>query len=320
MKYKKIPYVEKEISRIVFGTAIDPFLKGQNMDELLDGVVKLGITTFDTARIYQGSESVIGNWMESRKCRDQVNILTKCGHPDVETGEKRVNRACMMEDLKISQEMLKTDYFDIYLLHRDDEEVPVGELVETFNEMHENGQIGAFGGSNWTTKRIAEANAYANAHDLIPFTVSSPNFGLAEQVNDLWGGGCTTISGPEYETDRKWYIENEIPVFAYSSLARGLFAGKIKSTERDRMAEILDDVTKFGYDCDANFERLARVEELSREKGYSVSQIAMAWLFCQPVDTFALCGSSNVKRMQENVEALDIELSEEEVRYLDLRG
>ncbi len=319
MKYQKIDYVEKELSRIVFGTALEPFLKGENVDELLDGIFELGVTTIDTARAYQGSEEVIGNWLDARKCRDQVTILTKCGHPD-EAGNIRVNAACMWEDLKISQEKLKTDYFDIYLLHRDDENRPVGELVEAFNEMHEQGLIGAFGGSNWTTARIAEANAYAKQHGLIPYTVTSPNFGLAEQVNDVWGGGCTTISGPDHEADRQWCREQHMPVFAYSSLARGLFAGKIKSSERARMAEILDEVTRFGYDCDANFKRLARVEELSAKKGYSISQIAMAWIFCQPqLDTFAICGSTNVLRMKENLAALEIELTEKEVQYLDLR-
>ena len=85
---------------------------------------------------------------------------------------------------------MRTDYIDIYLLHRDDPAVPASEIVEIFNAMHREGKIGAFGGSNWTHERIQEANAYAKDHGLIPFTVSSPNFGLADQIADPWGGGC----------------------------------------------------------------------------------------------------------------------------------
>ena len=62
-------------------------------------------------------------------------------------------------------------------------------MVEILNEYHKAGRIGAFGGSNWTHQRIAEANQYAGEHGLIPFTVSSPNFGLCDQIGDPWGGG-----------------------------------------------------------------------------------------------------------------------------------
>ena len=100
------------------------------------------------------------------------------------------------EDLEKSLENLRTDYIDIYLAHRDDEQVSVEEIVEAFNALHAEGKIGAFGGSNWTHQRSEESNEYAYKHDMLPFTVSSPNFGLAEQVKDLWGGGSISISGP----------------------------------------------------------------------------------------------------------------------------
>ncbi len=77
--------------------------------------------------------------------------------------------------------------------------------METFNAMHEEGNIGAFGASNWTHTRIEEANEYAYKHNLIPFSVSSPNFCLARQIEDPWGGGCVNISGPENIEARAWY-------------------------------------------------------------------------------------------------------------------
>lgn len=76
----------------------------------------------------------------------------------------------------------RENYIDIYLLCRDDPNVDVAVPVEVLIAMHAEGKIGAFGGSNWTHQRIEEANEYAYRRGLIPFTVSSPNFGLADQV------------------------------------------------------------------------------------------------------------------------------------------
>ena len=80
----------------------------------------------------------------------------------------------LKHDIEQSFERLGTDYIDIYLMHRDDLKVEPGPMVEILNEYHKAGRIGAFGGSNWTHQRIAEANQYAGEHGLMPFTVSSP--------------------------------------------------------------------------------------------------------------------------------------------------
>ena len=238
MLYVDIPYVHKPVSRILYGTAAAPFIMGGDGNALLDEMFALGVTGFDVARAYLASELSLGRWIESRGNRDKIVILSKCGHPSV-FGRKRVTEADMRKDFRKSCGFLRTDYIDIYLLHRDDPDVPAGEIVEIFNAMHAEGKIGAFGGSNWTYRRIAEANEYAYAHNLIPFTVSSPNFGLANQVQDPWGGGCQTISGPAHAADRAWYRENGMPVVAYSSLGRGLFSGRLKYADRENAAQYM---------------------------------------------------------------------------------
>ena len=106
------------------------------------------------------AEHSFGNWLEKSGRREEVVILSKCGHPDA-MWNKRVNEKEMRKDLKKSLEELKTDYIDIYMLHRDDPDTEVAVAVETFNAMHEEGNIGAFGASNWTHTRIEEANEYA---------------------------------------------------------------------------------------------------------------------------------------------------------------
>lgn len=318
MQYVEIPYVGKKVSRVLYGSAIPPFLEGREDMELLDAVYDMGVNAIDTARVYGKAEQVLGKWMEERKMRDKVVILSKCAHPDPHGG-KRVNEEEIRRDLAQSCQALRTDHIDIYLLHRDDPDVHIGEIVEIMNALHEEGKIGAFGGSNWTHQRIAEANGYAAAHHLIPFTVSSPNFGIAEQVQDPWGGGCVSISGPANARARAWYRECGMPVIAYASLAHGLFSGKVKSAEPEEAEKILDQFAVKGYVCPENFERLRRCEELAAKKNCTVSQIAMCWIFKQDLNTLAVVGTSKASRMQENIDAMHIKLSEEEATYLDLR-
>ena len=319
MEYRKIPYVDKPVSRILFGTAMSPFLEGGDGSALLDAIYGTGVTAFDTARQYEGAEQSLGKWIAKRHIRERVVILSKCGHPSV-TWEKRVNEKELREDLKESLHNLQTNYIDIYLLHRDDPNVEVKEVVEVFNAMHEEGKIGAFGGSNWTHERIEEANEYAYKHSMIPFSVSSPNYGLADQKEDPWGGGCVTISGPAHADARKWYEKNKMPVVAYSSLGRGLFSGRLKSEKAaENAAGILDEFALKGYGCPDNYERLRRCEELAARKQVSVSQIAMAFIFSQNMNTLAVVSTSSAERMQSNVDALHVTLSEEEMAYLDLQ-
>lgn len=319
VKYTRIPHVNKPVSRIIYGTASDPFLEGKDQNDILDAIFALGITTLDTARQYGLSENTIGNWMEARGNREQVVLLSKCGH-HAEDGTKRVNATEMKKDLADSLASLKTDYIDIYILHRDDTDVPVDSIVETFNAMHAEGKIGAFGGSNWTAARIEEANEYAYRHNLIPFAVSSPNFGLAAPVCDIWGGNSLSIAGPSNTAEREWHQKTQIATVAHSSLGRGFFSGKLKSTEYETASKILEPFALKGYRCPENFERLRRCELLAAEKGVSVPQIAMSWIFRQNLNMFAAVSTSSPARMQENIDAMNLELTPEECRYLNLEA
>ena len=149
--------------------------------------------------------------------------------------------------------------------------------------------------------------------------MTSPNFGLADQVNDPWGGGCVTISGPNGAAARRYYAENGVPVFAYSPLARGLFSGKFTSAHPEDAAKYMDEAGLKGYACPENFERLRRCELLAAEKQVPVAQVAMAWIFNrQPLDVFALSGSTHVENMKLNIAASEMKLSPAECAWLDL--
>lgn len=329
MNYGNIKYVDKPVSRLLFGTAIPEMfaamrsVHGEEPDfaqvldrafALLDSIYAMGINTFDCANHY--GEEALGEWMKDRGLLDKVVVLTKGAHHNA--WRKRVTDYDILSDAHDSLKKLNRDYIDIYVLHRDDPTVPVGPIVEVLNRLHREDKIGAFGASNWTHQRIAEANAYAQAHGLIPFTVSSPNFGLADQVADLWGGGCVTISGPANREAREWYAAQKMPVIAYSSLGRGFFSGRVQSSRPESAREVLDSFAQIGYISDDNFRRLARAEELAAEKGVKVPQIAMAWIMNQPLDVYAVVGSSNPERMKSNIEASELKLTEAECRWLDL--
>lgn len=139
---------------------IIPVWRGQNANELLDAVYAAGVNTLDTARVYGKSERTFGKWLTEKNIRDKVVILSKCGHPNLIFGTKRVNEKEMWKDLEKSLKELQTDFIDIYLLHRDDLQKDAGELVEIFNAMHAEGKIGAFGGSNWTHNIRAQVTLY----------------------------------------------------------------------------------------------------------------------------------------------------------------
>ena len=114
---------------------------------------------------------------------------------------------------------LGTDHVDIYLLHRDHPAVPASEFVDVLNEHHAAGRIGVFGGSNWSTARVEEANAYARAHGLQGFAVVSNHFSLARMIDPVWPG-CVSASDP---ASRAWFEREPLALFAWSSQARGFF-------------------------------------------------------------------------------------------------
>lgn len=318
MQYQKIRGIDKPLSRIIYGCTTEAMMKGENVNDLLDEIYALGINTFDTAENYGLSEVSLRMWMKERGNRDDIVVITKGCHPY--NGVDRMTPEYLREDIEKSFQRLKTDYIDIYLLHRDVLEVPVGPIVEILNEYHKAGKIGAFGGSNWTTGRIQEANDYAIQHDLVPFTVSSPNYSLCRQVNDPWGGsaGCVTITGEENQEARQWYRDNDIAVFAYSSLGRGVFTGKVRSDEIEKAKVMMGPGAANAYCHPENFERLRRAEKLASERKATVSQVALAWLLEQKVNAFPIVSTSIAGRIADNVKALELNLTDEEAKWLNL--
>jgi aryl-alcohol dehydrogenase-like predicted oxidoreductase len=308
--------VAQPVSRLALGTMIVGPDRLDASFALLDAAVAHGFNTLDIAHVYGGggSERAVGQWLAARGHRDRLVILTKGCHPNADRA--RVTPYDLLSDIHDSLTRLRTDYIDIYLLHRDDESAPVGPIVETLNELKAMGKVRAFGGSNWRHERIQAANDYAAAHGLVPFAASSPNYSLAEQVDDPWGPGCVGLGGPQQADARAWYAASGLPIFAYSSLGRGFFSGRLT---RDNYAELADGACRTAYCHEINFQRLDRVTQLAAEKGVSVPQIALAWVLAQPLNVFALVGAADEGEIRGCVEAAEMELTAAECAWLDLR-
>lgn len=315
MNYGCIPGGSKQASRIFYGTANAAMLSGEDTSELLNELVGLGINAFDTARGYGFAEHVLGNWMQAQGNRSELVILSKCG--DLKNGVLHLNRKVIEEELEQSLRELRTDYIDIFLLHRDDPNTPIYEYIDCLNEAKQSGKIRAFGVSNWTIARIEEANAYARENGLEGFTVSSPHFGLAEQVSDPWGGGCITISGNTRGADRAWYQQNQMPVISYSSLSRGFFSGKFKAYDWDTAKAVLDGPAQKGYLSENNMDRLHRAEILAKRDGCTVAQIALRYIFSVGINLFAVISTQSIQRMHDNIDASNTPLRAEDIAYLE---
>ena len=319
MQYGTVTGVDKQVTRLVQGTI--PLSSDREAESmaLLDVVYETGGRAFDTAHGYGNGdcERVLGRWYGSRGVRDELVVVGKGAHPY--NGRVRVTPEDITSDLHESLERQGTDFFDIYVLHRDNPDVPVGPIVEVLNDHKKAGKIGVFGGSNWAASRIAEANDYAKEQGLEPFRVSSPNFSLAVQIQPPWEG-CLSISGEPGVADRDWYAANGIPIFPWSSLAGGFFSGRFRRDNLDTFDEYLDKLCVTSYCSEENFQRLDRVEETAKRYEMSIPQVAMAYVMSQPMEVFALVGCRTGAEFADNAAVLDRRLTEDELAWLDLRS
>jgi aryl-alcohol dehydrogenase-like predicted oxidoreductase len=312
MEYGRIGGIDRPVSRLVLGTmaySAEPEERYAHWAGMLDAFLAAGGNMLDTANAYgRGrSERTLGRWLGERANRDRVLLLDKGAHPSPDQ-PRRVTPEAIDADIAESLARLESPFIDLYLLHRDDPDVPVGPIVECLNRHIDAGRVRAIGGSNWTAARIEEANDYAAAHRLRGFTASSPNLALAVPREPLWPG-CVSVDAVE----RAWYRERQFPLLSWSSQARGFFSGRFAPD----LTEVDADVTR-AYYTDANWERLRRARELAARKGTTPTRIALAWVLRQPLPTFALIGPLRPEELADSLAALDIDVSPKEAAWLNL--
>ena len=299
MRYARIEGIDRDISRLFLGC--DNQGSFAHAAVLFDDWLERGGNAFDTAHIYGGGhqETLIGQWIEARGVRDDIVLLSKGGHTPF------CNPKAIKDQFAVSLDRLKTDHVELYIMHRDNPDIPVGEFVDVLNEFRDAGQARVFGGSNWSIERFEQANAYARKHGKQGLTVLNNNLSLAEMVKPVWDG-CLHVSDP---ASRKWLTDHQVPNLAWSSQGRGYF---LPESLRMRLGQ-----SNFeSWDSPENRARRERAEQLADKYGVSTINIAAAYVLCQPFPSFALIGPRNVHETATTLPALDLELTPDQLNWL----
>jgi 1-deoxyxylulose-5-phosphate synthase len=297
VKYGRIPHLDRDISKIVCGT---DWLMDSTPNEsfaALDAFLAAGGNCFDTAHCYGANSNILGAWLKARRNAHKIVFLNKGNHP---YGSPRFSAEFTKIDIMENHHRLGIEHTDLYVFHRDNPVVPVEEVVDWMNDLIKSGLISAYGGSNWAISRVEAANAYAAKAGKQGFSVNNPNLTLAQNVKPLWDG-CVTID----KSGREWHTKTQLPLFSWSSAARGYFA------------EVSDAHVMESYDSEISRARRERAKELGAKYGLSATQIAIAWVLNQPFPAFALCGLRRPSDVAENCKVPDVTLTADEVRYLE---
>lgn len=300
---RQIPGLAKPASVVALGFEFFPNFASASLT--LDAFYEAGGNLFDTAYVYGGgkTEAIFGDWHTSRNVpREEIVLIGKGAHsplcyPDM-----------IAKQLDQSLERLKTDYVDVYFMHRDNLDVPVGEFVDAMDAEVRRGRIrGIFGGSNWTRERMGEAAAYAQKNGKQAPGALSNNFSLAEMLDPIWAG-CVAASDDEW---KEWMKSRQIPNFAWSSQGRGFFTERAGRDKHDD-----EEIVRVWY-SDRNFVRRDRAIELAQKLGRHPIHIALAYVIAQPFPVIPLIGPRTIAELEDSLSALDIALTDEQVKWLE---
>ena len=299
---RSIPGLSKSASVLALG--FEDFRTFSSGAIMLDAFWERGGNIFDTAFVYGAgyTETLFGQWHRSRGTRDGAVLIGKGAHsplcyPDV-----------IGKQLTQSLDRLQTDYVDVYFMHRDNLDVPVGEFVDAMDAEVRAGRIrGPFGGSNWTRDRFDEAIAYAERTGKTKPMALSNNFALAEMLEPIWPG-CVTASTPAF---RQWLTERQVANFSWSSQGRGFFTDRAGRDKRDN-----EELVRCWY-SEENFARRDRAVELAQQLGKSPIHVALACVLAQPFPSIPLIGPRTLGELDDSLQALDISLTPDQVAWLE---
>jgi aryl-alcohol dehydrogenase-like predicted oxidoreductase len=263
--------------------------------------LELGVNFLDTADMYGPftNEKLVGRAIADR--RDQVVIATKFGNVRTEDGGRAgirgdaeyVHSAC-----DASLQRLGVDHIDLYYQHRVDKSVEIEETVGAMKELVEAGKVRHIGLSEASPETIRRADA------VHPVTALQTEYSL--WTRDPEDGVLPTVR------------ELGIGFVAYSPLGRGFLSGRFKSPDDFEEGDFRKHHPRFqGENFDKNLELVERVKEIAEEKGVTAGQLALAWVLAQGDDIVPIPGTTKVKNLEENVAAVEIELSDDDLARLD---
>jgi aryl-alcohol dehydrogenase-like predicted oxidoreductase len=266
-------------ARLVFGTfdLPDTPLAPQLLDRFHAG----GGRALDVANVYREGEAAVavGKWLAERS-PEGVVVYAKGCHPPYCAPE------LVAAEVDRTRELLGLDYVDVFILHRDD------ELLEQMSA----GTIGAFGVSNWTVPRLLELRAHLDAAGEQGLVAFSNHFSLAEMTSAPWPG-CLALSKDELLS----LADADVVMLAWSSLARGFFAG------RDEPC----------WDLPANHERRDRAAELAAQLEVSTPAVALAYVMHQPDYVLPVVGTRSQAHLDDALAAAELRLTPDQLAWLE---
>lgn len=278
----------------------------EEMKKLIVQAVEQGCNFFDTAECYvaenedgtiEYNEELVGEALAPY--RDQVIIATKCGvHHQSTNLVMDARPETIKKAIEGSLKRLKTDYIDLYYLHRIDPNVPIETVAETMKELMEAGKIRYWGISE------ADEDTIRRAHAICPLTAIQNRYSMMYR---------------DYETLFPVLEELNISLVAFSPLANGLLSDAynkdVKFTDKDDFRTRMPQFTPEAYD--ANQELMEMIRTISKEKNCTPAQLSLAWMINKKPYIIPIPGTRKSNRLKENLESANVYLTEEEVAKID---
>ncbi|MBC8497004.1 MAG: aldo/keto reductase [Anaerolineales bacterium] len=314
MQYINLGNTGLKVSRICLGmmTYGTPKWRDWVLDEeesrpFIQRALELGINFFDTANAYSAgvSEEVTGRALRDFARREEVVIATKVYFPyNDKPNQGGLSRLHIMRAAEDSLRRLGTDYIDLYQIHRWDYDTPIEETLEALHDLVKSGKVRYIGASSMFTWQFAKSLYLADLHGWTRFVSMQNHYNLVYR---------------EEEREMIPFCNDQgIGLIPWSPLARGFLAGnrtrdKSGQTPRSKSDEFAHEM----YFQDTDFDVLDRAIELAEKRGVTSAQIALAWMLHKPGVTAPIIGASKMRHLEELVAAADIQLSAEEIAYLE---
>jgi aryl-alcohol dehydrogenase-like predicted oxidoreductase len=313
MEYRKLGRTGLKVSELCLGTMQFGWTADEETsDQVLSAAYEAGINFLDTADVYSRwaegnpggvAETIIGRWIKKRGIpREALVIATKVrGRMGSGPNDEGLSRVHIMTAVEASLRRLGTETIDLYQTHSFDEHTPVDETLRALDDLVHQGKVRYIGCSNYPAWRLMEALWTSDRHGLARYDSLQPHYSLvhrAEFEREL-AGVCRAYG---------------LGVIPYSPLAGGFMTGKYRRDQTPESAR-LGGVRR--YFNDRNWDLLDRIETLGRERGKSISQVALAWQLTDPLITCPIIGPRSLEQLQDNLGAAGFRLSPEEKQALD---
>ncbi len=289
----------------VFGWTIDE----KKSFELLDAFTGEGFNLIDTADVYSRwkpgnkggeSETIIGNWLNKNKKRNQVIIATKVGS-DMGEG-KSLKKKYILKEVDASLQRLQTDYIDLYQTHFDDEQTPVEETLDAYNDLVKAGKIKYIGASNMSAARLKESLQASDNNGFPRYQTFQPEYNLYAREH--------------FEKELLPICEaNNISVITYYSLASGFLTGKYRREADLQKSQRGQGIKKFLNE--RGFKILKALDEVAKRCNTSPASISLVWLMAKPTIAAPIASATNIDQLKDLMHAAEINLTEKDMKELD---